>query len=71
MQAQVVKNCETLPLACNERGFRIPFGGTNTHLTNLDCASVVGPDGTTLSGDQAARLLDLAGVGGQPQHHPW
>lgn len=62
MQAQVVKNCETLTARLQQRGFRIPFGGTNTHLTNLDCTSVVGPDGTTLSGDQAARLLDLAGL---------
>jgi glycine hydroxymethyltransferase len=62
MQAQVVKNCEILTARLQQRGFRIPFGGTNTHLTNLDCTSVVGPDGTTLSGDQAARLLDLAGL---------
>ncbi len=62
MQVQVVKNCETLTARLQQRGFRIPFGGTNTHLTNLDCTSVVGPDGTTLSGDQAARILDLAGL---------
>ena len=29
---------------------------------NLDTKSVIGPAGATLSGDQAARLLDLAGV---------
>jgi glycine hydroxymethyltransferase len=62
MQAQVVKNCVTLSARLQERGFRIPYGGTNTHLTNLDCTSVTGPDGTALSGDQAARILDLAGL---------
>jgi glycine hydroxymethyltransferase len=62
MQSLVVKNCEALTARLQERGFRIPFGGTNTHLTNLDCTSVTGPDGTTLSGDQAARILDLAGL---------
>ena len=62
MQAQVVKNCVTLTEGLRQRGFRIPFGGTDTHLTNLDCSSVRGPDGTALSGDQAARLLDLAGL---------
>ena len=35
----------------SQRGFRIPYGGTNTHLMNLACNSVVGEDGTGLSGD--------------------
>jgi glycine hydroxymethyltransferase len=61
-QSQVVKNTAALTERLKERGFRIPFGGTNTHLMNLDCKSVVGPDGATLSGDQAARLLDIAGI---------
>lgn len=62
LQAQVVKNCAALTERLKARGFRIPYGGTNTHLTNLDCKSVKGPDGTTLSGDMAARILDLAGL---------
>ena len=53
-----------------ERGFRMVFGGTDTHLTNLDCKTIKGPDGTTLSGDMAARILDIAGLVHQPQHHP-
>ncbi len=62
LQEQIVKNCSVLNDRLEERGFRIPFGGTDTHLTNIDCKSVTGPDGTPLSGDQAARLLDLAGI---------
>lgn len=62
LQRQVVANCIALTAALQKAGFRIPFGGTNTHLTNLDCRSVRGPDGSTLSGDQAARILDLAGI---------
>lgn len=62
LQHQVVKNCVVLTDRLKERGFRIPFGGTDTHLTNIDCNSVTGEDGTPLSGDQAARLLDLAGI---------
>lgn len=62
LQRQVVANCAVLTQALEAAGFRIPFGGTDTHLTNLDCRSVAGPDGAALGGDQAARLLDLAGI---------
>ena len=41
---------------------RIAFGGTNTHLANIDCKTIKGPDGTPLSGDMAARILDIAGI---------
>jgi glycine hydroxymethyltransferase len=61
-QQQVVKNCIALTDRLKVRGFRIPFGGTDTHLMNLDCHSIIGADGTPLSGDQAARILDLAGI---------
>ena len=62
LQAQVIKNCAVLTDRLQQRGLRIPFGGTNTHLTNVDTSSVKGPDGVGLSGDQAARILDLAGI---------
>ncbi len=62
LQFQVVSNCVALTERLKERGFRIPFGGTNSHLMNLDCKSITGPDGRTLSGDMAARILDLAGI---------
>ena len=62
LQAQVIKNCVLLTQAIEKRGLRIPFGGTNSHLTNVDVSSVKGPTGTALSGDMAARILDLAGI---------
>jgi glycine hydroxymethyltransferase len=62
LQGQIVKNCAVLTQHLEERGLRIPYGGSDTHMTNIDCASVTGPDGTPLSGDQAARLLDLVGI---------
>jgi glycine hydroxymethyltransferase len=62
LQIQTLKNCKTFTDRLAERGFKIAFGGTDTHLMNLDTKSVTGPDGATLSGDQAARLLDLVGV---------
>jgi len=62
LQHQVVKNCVVFTDQLKQRGFRIAYGGTNTHLMNLACSSVVGSDGTTLSGDMASRILDLAGI---------
>lgn len=62
LQAQIVKNCAALTGRLQERGMRIPYGGTNSHLGNIDCKTIVGPDGTTLSGDMAARILDIAGI---------
>ncbi len=62
LQSKIVANCVRFTQRLSENGFRIPYGGTNTHLMNLDCKSVRGEDGTPLSGDQAARILDLAGI---------
>jgi len=62
LQHQVVKNCEIFTDQLRQRGFRIAYGGTNTHMMNLACSTVVGSDGTTLSGDMASRILDIAGI---------
>ncbi|MCJ7718269.1 MAG: serine hydroxymethyltransferase, partial [Anaerolineales bacterium] len=62
LMKQIVKNCKILNDRLEERGFRIPFGGTNTHLTNIDTKSVRGKDDAWLSGDLAARILDIAGI---------
>lgn len=62
LQHQTVINAKRLADKLESRGFYLPYGGTNTHLMVVDCKSVVGPDGTTLSGDMAARVLDLVGV---------
>jgi glycine hydroxymethyltransferase len=59
---QIVKNCIVFTDHLIERGFRIPFGGTDTHLMNLDCTSIKGLEGAVLTGDQSARLLDLTGI---------
>ncbi len=61
-QEQTVKNAKALTDRLRERGLRIPFGGTNTHMGNVDCKGVTGPDGSPLSGDMAARILDVAGI---------
>ena len=62
LQEQTIKNAQAMADQFKQRGLRVPFGGTNTHMLNVDVTSVVGEDGTKLSGDQAARILDLVGV---------
>ncbi len=62
LQRRVLTNAERLAQKLTSRGFRLPHGGTNTHLLVVDCKSIKGPDGTLLSGDMASRVLDLAGI---------
>lgn len=62
LQAQTLKNAAVMADQFIKRGLRVPFGGTDTHLVNLDVTSVKGADGTSLSGDQAARILDIVGI---------
>lgn len=62
LQRQSVRNAVALAEALQAEGIRVPYGGTNTHLLLLDCKTIVGPDGTPLMGDPAARILDIAGI---------
>jgi len=62
LQHQVVQNCSVFTNQLRQRGFRIAYGGTNTHMMNLACNTVIGSDGTALSGDMASRILDIAGI---------
>jgi len=62
LQKQTIKNAQAMSERFKERGLRVPFGGTNCHMLNLDCRTIKGTDGSSLSGDQAARILDLAGI---------
>ncbi len=62
LQHQIIRNCVALTARLKERGLRISYGGTDSHLGNVDCKTIQGPDGTPLSGDIAARILDIAGI---------
>ncbi len=62
LQEQTLKNAKAMADQFEKRGLRVPFGGTNTHLVNVDCTKIIGEDGTRLSGDQASRILDLVGI---------
>jgi glycine hydroxymethyltransferase len=62
LQKQTLINALAISERLKDRGFRIPFGGTNSHMLNVDVSTIKGPDGTSLSGDYAARILDMAGI---------
>lgn len=62
LQEQTIKNAQAMADQFQKRGLRVPFGGTDSHLVNVDVTTVKSPDGISLSGDQAARILDIAGI---------
>ncbi len=46
-----------------KRGLRVPFGGTDSTPGQCGChLRQIARDGVSLSGDQAARILDLVGI---------
>lgn len=62
LQRMIRMNARAFAERLSERGLRLAFGGTDTHMLNLDVKTVTGPDGTPLSGDMAARILAIAGI---------
>ena len=61
-QTQILKNTQALINQFRARGLKVPYQGSNTHMMLLDCKAVKGEDGTPLSGDIAARVLDIVGI---------
>jgi len=62
LQQNIVDNCHALVQFLQQRGLRIAYGGSNSHLANIDCKSIKTQAGIPLSGDMAARILDLVGI---------
>jgi len=62
LQKQIKANAVRFAQQLQEHGFCIPFGGTDTHLFNVDMKSVQGPSGAPLMGELASRILDIAGI---------
>jgi glycine hydroxymethyltransferase len=62
LQAQTVENAKALARAFQERGLRVPYGGTDTHIVLVDVSAVKSGAIFPLRGEMAARILDLAGV---------
>src|SRR5512141_307868 len=62
LQEQTIKNAQAMADQFQKRGLRVPFGGTDSHLVNVDVTTIKSPEGVALSGDQAARILDIVGI---------
>lgn len=68
LQRQIVANAQALANGLTERGLRLAYGGTDTHLMLLDLNSIpVGKAAPTglqypVYGEPAVRIMDLAGM---------
>jgi len=62
LQQRIADNAVRLAEGLQERGLRLVGGGTETHLLMIDARSSIVHEGVGLSGDMAARILDLAGI---------
>jgi glycine hydroxymethyltransferase len=61
LQVRVVQNASRLAQQLARRGLRIVAGGTENHLLLVDTKSI-SHEGVPLSGEMAARILDVAGI---------
>ncbi len=68
LQHQIVKNAKALADGFTQRGIRLAYGGTDTHLILLDLKSIPAPSAQPTGmnypvwGEPAVRILDLAGM---------
>ncbi len=61
LQERIVANAKSLAIYLEAHGLRIVGGGSENHLLLVDTKSV-SHKGVHLSGDMAARILDVAGI---------
>jgi glycine hydroxymethyltransferase len=62
IQRLTIENAKTLSDAFKERGLKVAYGGTDTHIVVLNVSRVKSNTGFPLRGEMAARILDLAGI---------
>ncbi|MDY0002470.1 MAG: serine hydroxymethyltransferase [Polyangia bacterium] len=62
LMKDVLENAAALAGAFLERGAKLAYGGTNTHLCLLDLKSLRSASGQPLTGEIAARVLDMLGL---------
>lgn len=62
LMAKVIENCKTLAGAFEDQGLKLAYGGTDSHLCLVDLKPIQGIAHSTLDGEIASRILDLAGI---------
>ncbi|MEW6025939.1 MAG: serine hydroxymethyltransferase [Planctomycetota bacterium] len=62
LQKKIAENCLTLAEEFKKLGYRLAYGGTNTHLVLIDLDSVKTASGIPSKGDVASNILDLCGI---------
>lgn len=62
LQKQIVANARALAQSLQNRGLRLAYGGTDTHLLLVDLKSVKDANGEFPRGEVAARLLEICGI---------
>lgn len=62
LMRQVMVNAAALAAAFQKQGFKLAYGGTDSHLCLIDLRSVKTPSGYPLTGEIASRILDLCGI---------
>ncbi len=62
LQKQIVVNARALAQSLQNRGLRLAYGGTDTHLLLVDLKSVKSANGEFPRGEVAARLLEICGI---------
>jgi glycine cleavage system T protein len=59
---EVVENAAVLAEGFRKQGFKLAYGGTDSHMCLIDLRSIDTPTGYELTGEIASRILDLAGI---------
>ncbi len=62
LQRRIVENAAALADAFRRQGFKLAYGGTDSHMVLIDLRSVRTPTGYPLTGEIASRILDLCGI---------
>ena len=62
MMSCIIENAQALATSLQERGLKLAYGGTDTHLLMIDLRSIKTPTGEPLRGEMAVRIMELAGL---------
>jgi len=71
LQRRIVENAGALAKGLTDRGLKLAYGGTDTHLLLLDLKSLRHANKQPLYGEVVARILELAGIVVNKNTIPW